>query len=70
MQHSGAGRNAKASIVRNWYTSYFDLNFAENSEVVMEVVYFISCIILITTCALLQHYISFINLMLLKRFLM
>ena len=32
--HSGAGRYALASIVRNWYTSYFDRNFAENSAVV------------------------------------
>ena len=32
--HSGAGRYALASIVRNWYTSYFDRNFAANSDVV------------------------------------
>ena len=33
--HSGAGRYALASIVRNWYTSYFERNFEENSAVVM-----------------------------------
>ena len=32
--HSGAGRYALASIVRNWYTSYFERNFAANSAVV------------------------------------
>ena len=32
--HSGAGRYALASMVRNWYTSYLERNFAENSEVV------------------------------------
>ena len=33
--HSGAGRYALASMVRNWYTSYLDLNFEENSAVVI-----------------------------------
>ena len=32
--HSGAGRYALASIVRNWYTSYFERNFAANSAAV------------------------------------
>ena len=32
--HSGAGRYALASMVRNWYTSYLERNFAENSAVV------------------------------------
>ena len=33
--HSGAGRYALASMVRNWYTSYFERNFAANSAVVI-----------------------------------
>ena len=33
--HSGAGRYALASMVRNWYTSYLERNLAENSAVVM-----------------------------------
>ena len=32
--HSGAGRYAFASMVRNWYTSYFERNFEANSAVV------------------------------------
>ena len=33
--HSGAGRYALASIVRNWYTSYLERNLEENSAVVI-----------------------------------
>ena len=32
--HSGAGRYALASMVRNWYTSYLERNLEENSAVV------------------------------------